>query len=148
MKTTQTKLIDVKEALMKFNTNFDKRTRVGLPSCWDQQGNLLPWETYETLLAEAKRRINSTHETTKMLKGETIVNYLYRDFQLLRLMRTPFIDKPPYNIITNFKMIDTRFVKSPSLDTTISKKCREWMSPTVASVEARPSSAPESQITK
>jgi len=35
-KTTKTKLIEVKEAIMKFNTDFDKRTGVGLPSCWDQ----------------------------------------------------------------------------------------------------------------
>lgn len=25
-----------------FNSNFDQRTRAGLPSCWDFQGNLVP----------------------------------------------------------------------------------------------------------
>jgi len=35
-KTKKEKLTKVKEAVMKFNTDFDKRTRVGFPSCWDQ----------------------------------------------------------------------------------------------------------------
>lgn len=48
-KTTEKKLTEVKQLVMKFNTDFDKRTRTCLPSCWDQKGNLLPWETYETL---------------------------------------------------------------------------------------------------
>jgi len=63
-------------------------------------------------------------------------------------MRTLFVDKPTYNKITNFRMSHTRFFKSPNLDITIWKKCREWMSLTVASAETGPSSAPESQITK
>lgn len=68
-KTKKEKLTKVKEAVMKFNTDFDKRTRVGFPSCWDQQGNLLPWETYEALLVEEKIKIGSTHERTTVLKG-------------------------------------------------------------------------------
>lgn len=54
-KTTETKLTEVKQVIMKFTTDFDKRTRVVFPSCWDQQGNLLPWETYETLFVEEKK---------------------------------------------------------------------------------------------
>lgn len=41
-KMEEKKFIVVKEAVMKFNTYFDKRTTASLPSCWDQQGNLLP----------------------------------------------------------------------------------------------------------
>ena len=82
-KTTEIELGDNKESILKFNTNFDKRMRVGLPSCWDQQGNFLPWESYETLLVEAKNMIDGTHENTIVLKGATIVNYLNKDFKLL-----------------------------------------------------------------
>lgn len=81
-KTTKTNLIEVKEAIMKFNIYFDKRTKAGLPSCWDQLGNLIPWETYETFLVEAKRKNSSSHGKTTILKGETIVNYLHIYFQL------------------------------------------------------------------
>lgn len=139
MKTTETKLTDIKEVVMKFNINFDKRTRVGLPSCWDQQGNLLPQDTYESLLVQSKTKIIYTHERTIVLKGTTILNYLHRYFQLLWLMRTPFVDKKTYNMIRNFKMAHTRFFKSPSLDTTIWKKCGELMSPTTTIVEVGPS---------
>lgn len=147
-KIADAKLMEVKQAVMKFNTDFDKITRAGLPSCWDQQGNLLPQETYETLLIEAKRKIGSTHERTTVLKGATIINYLHRDFHILWLMRTRFMEKPTYKMITNFIMENTKFSKSPSSDTGIQKKCKEWMSLTTTSAEARPPSAPQSEITK
>jgi len=35
-KTIETKLTKVKEAVMNFNTDFDKRIGGGFPSCWDQ----------------------------------------------------------------------------------------------------------------
>ena len=53
-KGAENKLMEIKEAVMSFDINFDKRTRAGLPSCWDQQNNFLYWERYETLLVEAK----------------------------------------------------------------------------------------------
>lgn len=53
---------EIKEEVSKFNILFDKRVRSGLPSCWDLQGNLLPWKTYETLLVEVKRKVDNTHE--------------------------------------------------------------------------------------
>lgn len=54
---------------MKFNTDFDKRMRERLTSYWDQQGNMLPWENYETFLVEAISKIDSSHEKTTVLKG-------------------------------------------------------------------------------
>lgn len=32
---TETKMGEIKEYILKFNTNFDKRTKAILPSCWD-----------------------------------------------------------------------------------------------------------------
>jgi len=40
-------LNDLEKLVVAFNSNFDQRSRVGLLSCWDFQGNLLPWEKYE-----------------------------------------------------------------------------------------------------
>jgi len=90
---------------------------------------------------EEKIKIGSSHERIEVLKGATIVNYLQRDFQRLWLMRTLFADKPTYSRITNFRMAQTRFVKSPSSDGAMWKKCRESMSPTTTSAKAWPSSA-------
>ena len=101
----------MKESILKFNTKFDKRTQAGLPSCWDQQGNMLPWETYETLLEEAKSNIGTSHDKTIVLKGTTIVNYLHRYFQLLWLIRTPFTDQRTYSRISNFRMVTPGFSK-------------------------------------
>jgi len=33
------KIKEIKEEISKFNILFEKRVRVGLPSCWDLQGN-------------------------------------------------------------------------------------------------------------
>lgn len=110
-KETEKNINEVKEAVMKFIIIFDKINRASLPSCWDQQGNLLPWETYETLLVEAKRKFISTHEKTAVLKGNTIVNYLHIYFQLFSMMNTLFIEKQTYNMVTNFRMAHVNFMK-------------------------------------
>lgn len=68
-RNVETKLGEIKESKLTFHSNFDKRTRVGFPSGWGQQGNILPWETYDTLLVEAKSKINASHEKTTILKG-------------------------------------------------------------------------------
>jgi len=81
--TTKKKIKEKKEAVSKFNVLFDKRVKAGLPSCWDLQGNLMPWNTYETLMVEEKRKVDNTHERTSVLKGATIVNSLNKDFKLL-----------------------------------------------------------------
>ena len=65
---------------------------------------MLPCETYETLLVEAKSKIDSSHEKTTILKSSTIVNYFHRYFQLLWLVKTLFTKKPTYNQITDLKM--------------------------------------------
>jgi len=75
-KNTKTRLGEIKESILNFNTYFDKRMRARFPSCWARQGNILPWEMYVTLLVEAKRNIDSSHEKTEILKDSTIVNYL------------------------------------------------------------------------
>jgi len=118
-KTVETKLGEIKEVVLNFNTNFDKRTKAGLPSCWDQQGKLLPWETYETLLVEAKCKIGTSHEKTTVLKGATTVNYLHRDFPRLWLIRTLLLRSQLTVEFTNFRMTHTSFVKSQNSDVTV-----------------------------
>lgn len=148
-KTTEVKLGEIKGSVMKFNTNFDKRMRVGFPSCQDQQGNFLPWKTYETILVEAKRKIDSSQEKTTILKGSTIVNYLHKDFQMLWLIKTLFTENPSYSQMNNFRMVHTRFIKCPSSNIIVWKKCKAWMSPTTIATEDGPSTsepAQESQV--
>jgi len=94
--TNEKKINEMKEAVSKFNNMFDKRVRDGLLYCWDLQGNLLPWKTYETLLLETKRKADNTHENKTLLKGATVVNYLDKYFKLLWMVKTLFIYKPTY----------------------------------------------------
>jgi len=63
-------------------------------------------------------------------------------------MRTLFVDKPTYSRITNFRMVHSKLDKNPSPNTTIWRKCREWMSPSSTTTEVGPSFATQSQITK
>ena len=90
MKNIEKSLKEVKDAVLRFNVLFDKRKRAGFPYCWDQQGNILPWETFETLMVKEKSKIGDTHEKNVILKGATIVNFLHKDFQLLWIMKTLF----------------------------------------------------------
>lgn len=103
-KNIEKKMNEIKEVVSRFNILFDKRVRAGLPSCQDLQGNLLPWKSYETFLVEAKSNIDITNEKTTVLKGETIMKYLNKDFKLLWMVKTLFTENPTYSRITMFRM--------------------------------------------
>jgi len=121
------KIKEIKEVVSKFNILFDKRVRAGLPSCWDLQGNFLPWKTYETLLVEAKSKVDNTHEKTIVLKGATIVNYLNKDFKVLRMVKTLFTDKPTYGRITTCRITLDKVDEAPKSNVPLWRKCKEWM---------------------
>lgn len=121
------KINEMKEAVSKFNILFDKRVRVELPSCWDIQGNLLPWKTYDTLLVEAKSKVDNTHEKTTVLKGATIVNYLNKDFKLLWMVKTLFIDNPTYSRITACRIALDKLEEERNSNVPLWRKCKEWM---------------------
>ena len=91
------KLIEIKEAVSQFDKAFDKITRVGLPSCWGVEGNLFPWSSYENSLVMTKIKIDNRYEKTQVLKGETMVNFLQRHFQLLGMVKTLFSERPSYD---------------------------------------------------
>jgi len=116
------KLDEVKESIASFNSNFDKRTRLGLATYWDQHGNLISWEKYETLLVEAKRKINSSHENIVVLNGSTIVNYLQRDLQFLWLIKTLFTGNTSYTKLINLRMAYNRMLKCLVPDLALWKK--------------------------
>lgn len=102
--TVEKRINEMKESVSKCNILFDKRVRDGLPSCWDLPVSLLPWKTYETLLVEAKRKVNNTHEKTTVLNGATIVNYLNKDFKLLWMVKNLFTDKPTCGKMTTCRI--------------------------------------------
>lgn len=136
--TAEKKINEMKEAVSKFNILFDKRVRVGLPSCWDLQGNLLPWKTYETLLVEAKRKVDNTHEKIAVLKGATIVNYLNKDFKLLWMVKNLFTDKPTYSRITTCRIALDKLEEAPKSNVPLWRKCKEWMIEKTKDASARP----------
>ena len=74
----------------------------------------MSWETYETLLVEEKGKIDNTHEKTTVLKGTTIVNFLHKDFQLLWMVKTLFLDKPTYTRIIYFRLEHHKLLHAPN----------------------------------
>ena len=118
---------EIKEAVSKFNILFDKKFRTGLPSCWDLQGNLLPWKSYETLLVESKSKIDNTHEKIAVLKGETILNYLNKDFKLLWMVKTLLTEKPTYSRIKVFRMALNKLEEAAKPNVPLWRRCKEWM---------------------
>lgn len=121
------KINEMKEAVSKFKILFVKRVKVGLPSCWDLQGNLLPWKTYETFLVEAKRKVDNTHEKATILKGAIIVNYLNKYFKLHWMVKTLFTYKPTYSRITACKIALDKLEEAPKSNVLLWRKCKEWM---------------------
>lgn len=113
--------------VVAYNSNFDQRTRAGLPSCWDFQGHILPWVHYEQLLVEAKSKADSSHKNISTLKGRTIVNYLQRDFQLLWLVKTLFMAKPNYTKLTKLRMAYNALIHTPTPDPSYGKNVTSWL---------------------
>ena len=72
----ENKLIELKEAVNKFDKLFDKIARAGLLSCCGLGVGLLSWNSYEPLQVLAKSKVDSTHEKTQILKGATVINFL------------------------------------------------------------------------
>ena len=62
-KATEKNLMEIKEAISQYDKLFDKITRVGPPSCWGVEGNILPWSSYENLLILKKSKVDNRHET-------------------------------------------------------------------------------------
>lgn len=52
-KSTEKKLIELKEVVTQFDKLFEKIARAGLPSCLGVGGNILSWDSYEPLLVLA-----------------------------------------------------------------------------------------------
>ena len=75
-KSTEKKLIELKEAVNQFDKLFDKIARAGFPSYWSLGGDIMSWYSYETLLVLEKSKVNRTHENTHVLKGATMINFL------------------------------------------------------------------------
>ena len=138
MNTAEKKINEMKEVVSKFNILFNKKVRARLPSCWDLQGNLLPWKTYETLLVEAKSKVDNTHEKTTVLKGATIVKYLNKDFKLLWMVKTLFTDKPTYDRIIAYRITLDKLEEAPNSNVPLWRKCKEWMIEQTKAASARP----------
>lgn len=120
---------DLANMVATFNSNFDQITRERLPSCWDFQGNLLPWEQYEKLLVETKIKVDFSHEKITTLNDKTVVNYLQSYFQLLCLVKTLSIAKPKYTELTNLRMAYNALIYTPSLDPKLWQKCDQFINP-------------------
>ena len=136
--TAEKKINEMKEAISKFNILFDKRVRDGLPSWWDLQGNLLPWKTYETLLVEAKSKVDNTHEKTTVLKGVTIVNYLNKEFKLLWMVKTLFTNKPTYGRIIACRIALDNLEEAPISNVPLWRMCKESMTNQTKDASTRP----------
>ena len=84
-------------------------------------------DSYEPLLVLAKIKVDNTHEKTQVLKGAKMINFLQRNFQLLWLVKTLFVERPSFNRITAFRLEYHKLVHSPKTNIEIWKKCRSWM---------------------
>ena len=103
-KVTEKRLLGIKETMNKFDISFDKLTRIGLPSCWTEKGNILSWKFYEDSLILEKSKMDNRHEKTQTLKGETMFNFLQRHFNLLRMVKNLFTEIPTHSQIVAFRL--------------------------------------------
>jgi len=56
---------------------------MGLPSCWDKNGNCIRQEAYKYMLIKSRGDITKYQDMDGVLKFQTIVYKLINDFHLL-----------------------------------------------------------------
>ena len=71
---------------------------MGLPSCWDKNGNFVQWEAYKDMIIKERGDIPKFQDMNGVLKVQTIVRNLIDDFDLLWKIKTLFPNIPSYDI--------------------------------------------------
>ena len=62
---------------------YKKLVNLGLPSCWDKNGNLIPQEAYEEMITMARNNATKLEDLEGTFKEKAIVDKLKDDFELL-----------------------------------------------------------------
>ena len=66
-----------------FMNRYKKLVNLGLSSCWDKNGHLIPHERYKEMLILGKNNTTKFQDLEGILKGKYIVDKLKDNFELL-----------------------------------------------------------------
>ena len=69
--------------VLHFNKKITDLLSKGMPSFWDDKGNIISNEDYEVLLVQNKSEEDKFEDLDKHMKGPIIVEKLNEDFDLL-----------------------------------------------------------------
>ena len=142
-KFAEKRLLGIKETVKNFDISFDKLTRIGLPSCWIEKGNIMSWKFYEDSLTLAKIKVDNRHEKTQILKGETVFNFLQRHFNLLWMVKTLFTERPTHSQVVAFMLEYHSFKNAPITQSELWKKCKTFSMDTAKGI---PTSQPREAV--
>jgi hypothetical protein len=73
----------VKRNIELFTNKFDNLVKTGLPTAWDDKGDILTFENYIRELFKVIENEDKFQGMIEVLKGQTIVDILIDDFCIL-----------------------------------------------------------------
>ena len=92
----------VSKGVEKFDQEWHKLVKIGLPPCWDpQSGALLPLTAYDQKMSEIMCNADISLEKTARLKAKTIIVALRKEFFLLYHLKKFLVICVDYIELTN-----------------------------------------------
>ena len=84
MKTVQDKSEELLLQVNNFKQDFKELFEDGLPSFWDEEGQMFSQKNYHNLLVQCRMDHSKFNDLEKILTGKTIVDMLTEDFEILQ----------------------------------------------------------------
>jgi FtsZ-binding cell division protein ZapB len=95
MRNVRSKAEKIEQNVQSFKDLFSQLFKRGLPSFWNNNGKMVSQEKYNVLLTQARMDHSKFEDLEKGLKGNTIVDKLTNDFEILSQFRTIKSCLPP-----------------------------------------------------
>jgi hypothetical protein len=83
LKSVQTKAIQMEKSIHEFKDMFEELFMKGLPPFWDGKGKLYDQEEYNSHLTQCRIDHSKFESLEENLKGATLVEFLFKDFEIL-----------------------------------------------------------------
>jgi hypothetical protein len=95
LQNVETKCHEVMREISTFKNIFSDVIKHGLPSFWNENGDLYPMNNYQKLLEDRRNSDNKFENLDGTLKGKDVVELLAGDFELLHNLKMIFRKLPP-----------------------------------------------------
>jgi hypothetical protein len=96
----QNKSNSIQRSIETFMKRYKELVKMGLPPCWDKNGNFIQYKSYKDMLIKARDDITQFQYMDGVLKCQTIFCKLIDGFHLLWKIKNLFPNIPSYDRYT------------------------------------------------